>query len=521
MNSNVKTDKEPRSNRRKLFKLHSWVGFNLAFIMSLVLATGTIATISYEIDWLVQADMRVTPGEEKVSWQTMTDAVKSYAPDSSLISIQALRGDYLAYRATVKDEYDRRYFIHVNQWTGEVTGETGVITVQRVFRDLHRYMFMPNFIGLPIVCSMAFILLISLYTGLKTARNWKTLMTRVRFNKGSRVMVGDAHKAAGLWGIWFLLLMAITGIWYLAEFIAGMNAYFNKNAELAFEPARPTLSVERLDSIGNIIKSSSTNEIILAAETAFPEIKDNISIIYFPFNVNQPIAVLGERGNPILRPRANRVFLDPESLEPIKVQRSEEISWIAWLNETADPLHFGFFGGLTTKLIWFVFGVGLTGLSITGVYLTWKRLDTRQVSRAQYSTFPVFIMASLFCFLFWYPGYKTPNRPHSEHGFFYQSDKQVQLASYLGVNKDQQFDGNIRLLLKAQDGRANVKQATIELFKNGESLGDAIRLKQRLFSTTSIFKGKLPKQLLGKASEILLSVELNTGETISTNWAFK
>ena len=136
--------------------------------MSLVLVTGTIATVSNEIDWLIQDDMRVIPGKEKVSWQIMASAINKYAPDVHIVTIEALHGDYLAHRATVITEHGERYFIHVNQWTGEVTGKTGLITVQRVLRDMHRYLFMPKLIGLPVVSSLAFVLLISLYTGLKT-----------------------------------------------------------------------------------------------------------------------------------------------------------------------------------------------------------------------------------------------------------------------------------------------------------------------------------------------------------------
>ena len=47
--------------RRRLFVLHSWVGFQLAIVMSVILATGTVATVSNEIDWLLRAELRVTP----------------------------------------------------------------------------------------------------------------------------------------------------------------------------------------------------------------------------------------------------------------------------------------------------------------------------------------------------------------------------------------------------------------------------------------------------------------------------
>ena len=40
----------------------------------------------------------------------------------------------------------------------------------------------------------------------------------------------------------------------------------------------------------------------------------------------------------------------------------------------ADPLHFGTFGGLATKAIWFVFGAILTGMAVTGVLIYSQRL---------------------------------------------------------------------------------------------------------------------------------------------------
>ena len=45
--------------RRRLYTLHTWVGFHLAWIMALILLTGTLAVIACEIDWLLKDEMRV------------------------------------------------------------------------------------------------------------------------------------------------------------------------------------------------------------------------------------------------------------------------------------------------------------------------------------------------------------------------------------------------------------------------------------------------------------------------------
>ena len=183
MTSKASSDKQT-TPRRRLYKLHTWVGFHLAWVMSLVLLTGTFAVISHEIDWLVHGEMRVTPPSERppIDWAALEAAARDHNPGDTLLTLSRMSGDCFAYRARLINRDGQHYFLHVNQWTGEVTGETSVLTVQRVFRDLHRYLFMPNFIGLPLVTSLAFVLAISLYTGLKTTR--KDLLPELRKESG-------------------------------------------------------------------------------------------------------------------------------------------------------------------------------------------------------------------------------------------------------------------------------------------------------------------------------------------------
>ncbi|MEM9839326.1 MAG: PepSY-associated TM helix domain-containing protein [Pseudomonadota bacterium] len=450
-----KKPSKKKSSRKQLYALHSWLGFHLALVMAVVLFTGTIATVTHEIDWVFQSDMRVNPDGEKVSWETMVDAIQDYAPRNTITTIMEMEGDHFAYRAFVLDEYGRRTFIHVNQWTGEVTGETHPLTVQRVFRDLHRYLFMPNYLGLPIVTSLAFILAISLYTGLKTTRNWRTLLFRVRTDKGTRIMWGDAHKAAGLWGIWFFVVIIVTGVWYLVEFGVAIGL---RATDTQLDNARPRLAVERVAEFGPVIQDRPLDEVVAAAVEAFPEL--TVSTIQFPTRPNAPIAVQGKVGNPIIRERSNTVYLDPVSLEVLKVQRWRASSTFVKLNEMADPLHFGTFGGLPTKLIWFVFGVAMTGLSVTGVWLTWKRLKSTAVSKAQFATMPVLFISMVFCTK-WYDRLQGPDVPHQER-LIVQLENAAQTAElWSALDAAGKPTGSIRILINDPTGRPSVESITI------------------------------------------------------------
>ncbi|MEM8985031.1 MAG: PepSY-associated TM helix domain-containing protein [Pseudomonadota bacterium] len=375
-----------RTARRRLYDLHAWVGFHIAVIMVVVLFTGTFATISHELDWLVQPDMRVSPDGEKVSYEQMLDAVRAYDPNSTIVGISEMAGDYFAYRVTVIDGNATQQFIHVNQWTGEVTGRTPYFTIQRFFRDLHRYLYMPKVVGLTVVCSMAIILSISLYTGLKTSRNWRTLMTRIRFSKGARVLIGDAHKAAGLWSIWFFVLMIATGLWYYAEYLGK-----------GFEPPVPAAIQEMQEIPDDVFVAPSADELIRIAHTAFPEL--DVRGLQFNTFPKSAIRVVGMAGNPIVRERANAVYIDPTSLEVLHVRRARDLPTVQWLNQIADPLHFGSFGGLPVKLIWFLFGLFMTGLSVSGVWLTWKRLKSLGASRLQLGALPLLLTSVLFASL--------------------------------------------------------------------------------------------------------------------------
>ncbi|MEM8497185.1 MAG: PepSY-associated TM helix domain-containing protein [Pseudomonadota bacterium] len=494
-----------RSKRKKYYALHTWLGFHLALLMSLVLLTGTLATISNEIDWLIQADMRIAPADGEVAWKRMETAIRQHAPGHNLLSVSSMGHDWMAYRARLTDEFGKPYFMHVNQWTGEVTGTTPILTVQRFIRDLHRYLFMPSVIGLPLVTSMAFVLAVSLFTGLKTTRQWRKMATRIRTHRGLRVTMGDAHKAGGLWASWFIVLMIITGVWYLAEFGSQL-------AESPFEPSRPGVNLERFKDHPVILPAQGVADLVASAQRAYPELK--VKQVFMPGSAQGAAIVTGRNRDILIRDRANRVFLNPVNGDVIEVQRASDLAWTAYLNELADPLHFGYFAGLTTKLLWFVFGMILTSLSFTGVWLTWKRLGSHQLSRQQLMTLPV-LLGMLVASVFYFDRLLGPNLAESEFDAGKVTQEDITAQLFLAQSDNSQFDGRARIRLSVPYGRPNLGSATLQL---GHAEPAELKVRGGIGHSTRL-DTVLPTLRTSTATDLMLTMKMRNGAQLKMVWS--
>ncbi len=174
------------------------------------------------------------------------------------------------------------------------------------------------------------------------------------------------HRLVGLWSIPFTLLFSVTGIWYFLE--------RTNSAGISDEssPSSPIIEVyDNSNTPENLSYSIDYDKAINLAQNEIQKLK--IGTILPPSTYAEPIYITGKSDVPLVRKRANRIYIHPKTYEILKVQRAENISTTMWLNDIADPLHFGYWGGLITKIIWFVFGLGISGLILTGIWITLKR----------------------------------------------------------------------------------------------------------------------------------------------------
>lgn len=349
-----------------LFQLHGWIGIKLSILFFIVCFSGTLATLSNEMDWLFYPAIRANKAGERVAYNKLANEVQKAYPDGSITYWVMPKEPYLNDIVYV-DLNGQRHYVFVDPYKGTVTGAT-TVTFQRFFRDFHYYLFMPFYqIGYFTVLIFAFLLFASLMTALVFYKKWWRKLLDLKTGSGKLVLFRSLHRLVGLWSLPFVLVFSLTGIWYFIE-----RTNLGKVSDLS-NPPTPRLSNEQIDQDTSVSFSYvlDYDRAAHVAKQAIPGLQ--IRGIVPTDDVKSPIYLRGKSHVPLVRNRANRVYLDPLSYAPLMVQKAEDIPTVMYLNDIADPIHFGNWGGLLTKIIWFFSGLAISSLILTGIWIALRR----------------------------------------------------------------------------------------------------------------------------------------------------
>jgi uncharacterized iron-regulated membrane protein len=348
-----------RGTRAFIFKLHGWLGAKLFLVLFVILSTGALATVSNEIDWLLRPEMRAFPAERPVSWQVVYDSVRAHRPASDIDRIDAPIEPYFAIEVLTTTPDGAFERIYVDPATGRVQGSHGWVTVQRFLRNLHMGLFLPEY-GILVVGSFGFLLIGSVATGLVVYKKfWRGFFKLPRRGDRRRLM-GDLHRLGALWSLWFALLIGLTGVWYFAE--DAMDYAWEREG-----PEVPAASLVGRSSYEPV----SVARIEAVVRESWPTFR--IDYISFPGDPTGPVTVGGHADAALVRSRGNLIYLHPLTGDVLRIKDATQVPLTERWVDTADPLHFGDFGGLATKLIWFVFGLGLSFLAFSGFWIMQAR----------------------------------------------------------------------------------------------------------------------------------------------------
>jgi uncharacterized iron-regulated membrane protein len=271
-------------------------------------------------------------------------------------------------------DHDKPYAIaYVNQYSGEIQEINEGLTFIGFMRSLHGWLLFPwqqgYSIGYYLVSAMAFVMLGALITGLVIYKKfWRSFtQPKVRLTANKATVLADLHRLAGVWSIWFLMLMSATGFWYLAQAIMW-------HAEIDIEPHAPVVAVSDLPTTATTNSQSklSLEAALQIAKQRFPQLQP--SYIMLPEHQRGMYQISGGGDHIFYDQYAYALNINPWTGAIASEKSPETMTTVQTLMHIADPLHYGTLGGLWTKFLWFFFGVILTGMSITGFMMWATRL---------------------------------------------------------------------------------------------------------------------------------------------------
>jgi uncharacterized iron-regulated membrane protein len=350
-----------KPRRRLAWRLHSLFGLKLSLFLAFVCLTGTVATVSHEVEWLLLPEVRASgPVATDADWGLMWESARAAYPEGWVRSVGPFdRSDasYFGKAAAVALPDGREITVMVDPATARVTGELSGVTFHSFMRGLHYYLFAPGDWGFYLVTALGFVLAGSLVTGvLVYKRFWRGLAKRPRFGRDMRTWLGDLHRLAGVWSIPFVALISTTGMWYLVERVG-----------VDWETPPPEARALRVQPDARTVEAW-----VAKARAAMPGL--SITGVSLPWSDGEPVTVQGEWRAWLVRERTNAAYIDPSTGELLGLRVAHQLSATERWVHTADPLHFGNFAGVAGKLVWVAFGLVLTGLAASGAVINGRRL---------------------------------------------------------------------------------------------------------------------------------------------------
>ncbi|WP_412777498.1 PepSY-associated TM helix domain-containing protein [Thalassospira lucentensis] len=355
------------------FDWHSWIGVYLGLMLFSICWSGAFAALSSEIDWLLFPDARADAHDSVFDFSAAFEVINNTYPDAKIELAEAPSNGVSAARFTIKTPDDGRRFVYLDPGTLKITGSQSIFTVQRFFREYHEAFFGLYGIGKFLVCLFAIPLFLSMLSAFYFFKRWWQRFFDLRLGKTTISFWSGLHKLAGLWSLWFVVVMTTTGAWYLFE----ETRYKLGDEKFALVDAYP-LAVRQLRDVTELGQERLTvSDLIDIAQSQRPDLR--ISTI-------QPdrrgyFYVIGQSDDVLVRDRANKLFLNPFTGVVTFNQHADDLNAYWRWSETADILHFGTFAGLVSKIVWFVFGVLLAGLSLSGAWLYVQKQSKRKQSR--------------------------------------------------------------------------------------------------------------------------------------------
>jgi uncharacterized iron-regulated membrane protein len=367
----------PRKTRTRwwLWQIHFWTGLVAGLLWTVVGLTGSLLVFIPELRRIeVPGWTRVVPAGKPLSIQETVDELLAKRPGDRMHSIYwDFKPDWAVNLRTVAPHGDR---IHnfVDQYRGVLLGSVNYNESRlQWFYDLHEKLLSGED-GRRVNAWFAFALVLASSLGLllwwRGVKHWK-LGLEYRAQASWKRQTWDLHNLGGFVFYIPLLLLSVTGGYY-----AYQRAFAFIFSAITCGPA--------VIAPPKIAKTNahwrSLDEMAANALRALPG--STLSMLNFPQKPGDALSFRLKLSSDPHRIGLNWVYVDPVSARVLRVDRLSEQPLGVKMMRLMTPIHYGTFGGSTTRVLWIFVGVVPGMLFITSLLMWWNRSLSKKWRRA-------------------------------------------------------------------------------------------------------------------------------------------
>ncbi|MDZ7963253.1 MAG: PepSY-associated TM helix domain-containing protein [Aulosira sp. DedQUE10] len=361
--------------RNIVFTLHRILGFAIAPIAILVGLTGSLIVFQREINEFLQHQQfgAIIPLGKRLSLEVILDFVKAAYANQPQMALQRV------YLPTKPDDFFNVVIsipgndwveVYVNPYTGAILGNSlhpnAVQRFLQIVYELHTSLKLGD-LGLQIVGVVGLVMSIVAIAGIILWPGWRKLMAgfKIKWSAHPKRLNFDLHKVSGITAAIFLLFTFFTGFaWNLGYVDPLIRA-------ITFSPSLPEL-------VSQAIANQSPRPLsqqIKTAQLALPN--GALRSIDLTTDPKAPLRLRMKLPQEREEHGMSNVYLDQYSGQVLRVENSLKASLSDKILNSFQPLHFGTFGGLPTRILYVFVGLAPLILSITG-FVMWSYRKRKQ-----------------------------------------------------------------------------------------------------------------------------------------------
>ncbi|HEA31343.1 MAG TPA: PepSY domain-containing protein [Leeuwenhoekiella sp.] len=346
---------------RKLLKYHSYFGLISGVFLLILGISGAILVFNENIDESLFKEYNTINTAHVLNLDEAVRIVQQRHPKWDTRIVHFKEGETI--RFNLRRLHARRdLFIHPE--TGAVIADIDANSQFTKWLIVLHYSLHGGSFGRVFLLIIGVLFLMSLLSGIVVYRKviGKTLLFRVKLKrKNRRAFYSVLHRYIGVWGLFFNLVLVITGI-VLSYGVA------KGGLQKAAEPNTPKINISIEKSLNQLAKK-------------YPDFEP--TYIRLPKKPGAAITVNGIFKDDAfyLSEFYNKAQIDSHTGRFISMEKVREAPLLTKLNSVVSPLHYGQYGGLWVKLLYCIVGLSGPFLSVSG-FIVWKK---RKKSKRSFS----------------------------------------------------------------------------------------------------------------------------------------